>query len=640
LTQNNLALLKGCLSSLQESIDASRVPFEVICVFNGTDADVVRTFVKSLRGVRDIRASANLGFGGGNNFAAKRARGKYLVFLNDDTVTQRNWLEALVCTAEQMPEAGALGSRILFPDGTLQEAGGIIWSDGSTRPLGRGAAPGSLAYSYLRRVDYASANGLLVRRELFEALGGFDSRFFPAYYEDTDLCLGIRHTLGSEVYYEPRSMIYHVEAASSPSNDFRAFLFRRNQELLAKKWAGALATYARPEPDSTVAVERAVLRRRGTIARVLVIDDRLPDAGRSSGGLGSGFVRARELFEDLNRSEFAVSIYPSDANVRTHDNPLSVLGVDVIAEKLTDHLEKAEKRYDAVLISRPHNFAAFYDDIRRLQPNATIVYDAEALYHKRLWIQARFEATAAQREVVARQASAMEELETRIARSADRIVVISHEEREWLESIADHSPIDFIRPLLSGIQFTDAAPSQRGGAIFVAGWLGGMASPNVDAVRWYSECIVPRLLAAMPEFRTSVTGRGVPACIQALGNRNLVFSGFVNSIAGLYAAARVVVVPTRIGAGVKNKTMEALQFGVPVVSTSVGAQGLGLRDEAQIDITDDPEDFARRIVALATDDGLWLQRRTAIQQRLLEWESERISWRDVIARALSVASNR
>src|SRR6185312_9863438 len=115
-----------------------------------------------------------------------------------------------------------------------------IWSDGSTKPVGRGERPGSLAYSYVRNVDYTSANGMLVLREDFERLGGFDNRYFPAYYEDTDLCLALRHELKQEILYEPRAIISHVEAASSTDPNFRHFLFRRNRALLADKWREVL----------------------------------------------------------------------------------------------------------------------------------------------------------------------------------------------------------------------------------------------------------------------------------------------------------------------------------------------------------------------------------------------------------------
>lgn len=640
LTQDQLEHLGRCLSSIQRSVDGKQVPYEVILVFNGTDPSAVQTFLKSVVGLRPIQLALNLGFGGGNNFAVRRARGEYLAFLNDDATVEPGWLEALLRTAVAYPCAGAVGSRILFADGSLQEAGGIIWSDGSTRPLGRGAPKGSLAYSYLRPVDYISANGLLVRRAAFDALGGFDARYFPAYYEDTDLCLGLRHRLGLEVLYEPRAVIKHVEAASSQDNAFRSFLFRRNQALLREKWSDELSIYARPEPESPAAVRRADLRRRGNPTRVLVIDDRLPDPGRGLGGLGSGFVRALELFAELNSSEFAVAIYPTDRSDPPKENTLSSLGVDVIEEDLGEHLSRPGVEYDVVIISRPHNAEIFLGSIRAALPDAKVIYDAEALYHKRLRIQAELEGNAERREFRETEAAAMERLESSIAASVDAVVAISHEEHAWLIAVPNHARTEFMIPLLSGIEMGPSNPAERAGAVFVAGWLGGDDSPNVDALSWYCQHVVPQIRSLLPNFRTYVTGKNPPLRVAQLADENVILTGFVRSIRDLYASARVAIAPIRVGAGVKNKTMEALQHGVPVVATQVGAEGLGVRDRVEIDITDDPREFAQRIVTLATDAAAWSLRRNAIETYVATLEKVRLRWPDVIFRAISSGRHR
>lgn len=635
LTQEQLEHLGGCLASLERTIDPGRTPYEVILVFNGTEPHAAKTFLKSVTGVHAHRLALNLGFGGGNNYAAARARGDFLVFLNDDAEVERGWLDALLAAAETYPNAGAVGSRILFVDGSLQEAGGIIWSDGSTRPLGRGARPGSLAYSYVRAVDYVSANGLLVRRADFDALGGFDPRYFPAYYEDTDLCLGLRHRLAREIVYEPRAVIRHVEAASTQDNAFRSFLFRRNQAILREKWASVLPEYAAPEPESPVAVAAAGRRRRRHPARVLVIDDRLPDPGKGSGGLGSGFVRAHELFAELGSAGMAVTIYPSDRSHPPHENSLAALGIDVVEESLQEHLAHPENRYDAVVVSRPHNADLFFDTLRRGLPDAKIIYDAEALYHKRLRIQVALEEDDDKRKLREAEAAAMERVESHVARFADAVVAISYEERDWLEAIPGHAPIELMVPLLSAIEMGVADPQARSSAVFVAGWLGGDDSPNVDALRWYCREVVPHVRAALPEFRTLVTGKNPPLSVARLAADDVVLLGFVTSIKELYDAARIAVAPIRMGAGVKNKTMEALQYGVPVVATAVGAEGMGLTDGHEIDVTDDPGEFARRIVALASDPAVWLARRRALESRVRAWESQRVSWADVIARVLA-----
>jgi hypothetical protein len=182
-------LLIPCLRSLAAL--AGTPSHEVVVIANGTPESALAT-LPGQESLVVVISSLNLGFGGGCNWGARFARGRYLVFLNDDTVVEPDWLRALVEVAEDDPRIGAVGSRLLDPDGTLQEAGSILWSDATTHPVGRGLPPGTPAYDSVRDVDYCSACGLLVRREAWEAAGGFDEAYFPAYREDVDLCLSLR----------------------------------------------------------------------------------------------------------------------------------------------------------------------------------------------------------------------------------------------------------------------------------------------------------------------------------------------------------------------------------------------------------------------------------------------------------------
>jgi GT2 family glycosyltransferase len=621
-------LLEECLRAIARATDRNVVPYEVIVVFQQMTERAVEAFTASFTDIRALRPRVNLGFGGGNNFAARYARGRYLVLLNDDAVPQPGWLERLVDAAERDSSIGAVGSRILFPDWTVQEAGSILWSDGSCYPVGRGDRPGAVRYAYVRPVDFCSANGLLVRRDTFERAGGFDPRFFPAYYEDVDLCMTIRHRLGEHIVYEPRSVILHQEAATGNRNrDFRDFLFRRNKTALCEKWTHELRAQSAPQPDSPIAIERAILRARGNPTRVLVLDDRIPNAAS-----GSGFGRTVDLLADLHDRDFAVSFHPCAGSAAMLENPLAGLGVDLILEPLHEHLARPEKRYDVIVISRPHNYERLHHLVRERQERALLIYDVEALYHRRLFLQAKLETDPQRRAMLEAEAQAMQALESSIARSCDRLVAISETEHAWLSGIENHAPIDFMRPL-SRAEMPPSHLHERTNAVFVAGWLAGNASPNVEALRWYRERVVPLVRRQLPDFETLVTGSNPPLAVQAMDGNGIRLVGRVGSIASFYRNARIAVSPMLAGAGVKIKTIEALQHGVPVVATTVGAEGLGLSDGDTIDITDDPGEFAQRIVSLLSDDGIWLTRRNSFQRRVETWKRESISWKDVVLRA-------
>ena len=261
-------LIEGCLDALTGS--GPSVDIEVVVVANGLHGDGF----SSLRHRDDIvlvHSRVNAGFSGGNNLAVRFARGRYLLFLNDDSLVEPGYIDRLLSALERDPSIAAVGGRVLWADGTLQEAGSVLWSDGWAAHVGAGLPADSTAYQYVRYADYVSANGLLVERHAWDAVGGFDERYFPAYYEDVDLCLAL-WAHGYRVAYEPRARLTHLESQST-STPFRNFLLIRNRAQLVAKWADLLASFAEhPDPIDDAAIDAAVHRAERSIGRVLVLE--------------------------------------------------------------------------------------------------------------------------------------------------------------------------------------------------------------------------------------------------------------------------------------------------------------------------------------------------------------------------------
>jgi GT2 family glycosyltransferase len=302
LTRHGPQRLERCLAALARLPDA--VSREILILLNDADDDVRALLDAPGTGVRVLESAVNLGFAGGCNLAARAATGRHLVFLNDDTEVEARWLESLVEIADADPRVGAVGSCILFPDGSVQETGSIVWRDGSTMGLGRGERPESPSVGFVRQVDYCSACSLLVRREAWDAVGGFCEDYFPAYYEDVDFCLSIR-ALGYRVLYAPRSRVRHHEGGSSDP-EFRIFLHRHQRRLFRHRWGHVLREFEPPNPESAAAVRRAAFRARGCPRRLLVVDDRLSDPTS-----GSGFGRMRDAVVALSKADYAVSVWSS-----------------------------------------------------------------------------------------------------------------------------------------------------------------------------------------------------------------------------------------------------------------------------------------------------------------------------------------
>jgi GT2 family glycosyltransferase len=250
-------LLLACLRSLAAH-GPREIPFETIAVLNaGMSAHEERLRAEAA-GVRWVGSSANLGLAGAGNRGRALARGELLVLLHDDAEVEPGWLEALVQAADRHPEAGAVGGKVLFPDGRLQSAGMILWRDATTSPpWTKDAAPDPAVFDRPRAADYCGTSSLLVRAEVWDAAGGLDERFFPVYFVDVDLAMAIRR-MGRVVLCEPRSVIRHHQGASG-NLAFRVFVTQRNRRLFLEKWGSALEEHE-PREGTPEVIERALAR--------------------------------------------------------------------------------------------------------------------------------------------------------------------------------------------------------------------------------------------------------------------------------------------------------------------------------------------------------------------------------------------
>jgi GT2 family glycosyltransferase len=615
-------LLLPCLASIRQNVPAD-LAYEVVVVGNGLPPDRAAALDDvEWPALRVLHTPVNVGFGAACNRGAAAAAGEYVVFLNDDTEILPGWLESLAGSADANPGAAAVGSLVLFPDGTIQEAGSVVWRDGSTSGVARGESVEAASYLFLRRVDYCSACSLLVRRRQFDAAGGFDRRYFPAYYEDVDLCFAFARD-GFDVLFDPRSRVVHHESVSS-SGPRKTFLSLRHRELFARKWGSELERHE-PASGDPVAIARAVERARGR-AHLLIVDDRPPQRG-----CGAGFSVLLDAVEEIAGTGWAVTVAVSD-KLDGDARRLAELGVHVVVERPDEVLTTRRDEFDRVLISRPHNFERFAALVRAHQPRASLVYLAEALFYRRM--QRALEVTPADapgREQLTADMLQSREMERAIPRDADLVVCVSDEEAAILQTVDAHCPIDTIRPVERRVAPTLAGFSERSGLLFTPGWLAGDASPNVDALEWFVRMVLPRLVAQDPDIRVRVTGSNPPAAACALAGSAVELVGYVPDLRNLYEDTRVVIVPMRVGSGVKVKCLEAVQHGVPVVSTSVGAEGLALADPRAVVVADEAGAFADSVLELYCSQHAWERQRDHVLRVAGRWRAEpERTWRDVV----------
>ena len=250
---NQISFTENCLGRLRETLPPN-FDGEIIVVDDASTDETPLLLERLARAdarLRVLRNEQNLGFVGSCNRGAEAAGGEVLVFLNNDTLPAPGWLPPLLRVLAERADAGAVGGKLVYPDGTLQEAGGCIFSDGTGCNFGKhDPRPDAPLYNFLREVDYCSGALLATPRALFLSAGGFDERFAPAYYEDTDYCFALRER-GLRVYYQPESVVVHFEGATAGTDaGSGAKRFQEvNRDKFLDKWRHALARQP-PPPDA------------------------------------------------------------------------------------------------------------------------------------------------------------------------------------------------------------------------------------------------------------------------------------------------------------------------------------------------------------------------------------------------------
>ena len=272
-------VLYGEWPRVREALEAVRahtdLPSEVVLVDNPADGGMRERLRDEVRGGTVVLNDRNVGFGPGANQGADLARGRHLVFLNSDAVVRPGWLDPLIESLEHDPLVGAAVPKFLNGDGTLQEAGGLVFGDGSTRMYGHGQDPNDPRYRFRRYVDYGSGACLAVRRSTFLEMGGFDPVYLPAYCEDVDLQLSLRRR-GLRTVYEPRAEVVHARFGSAGRETEARHWVERNTGILRDRWSEFLA--ARPMPPGDVVDHHRFVAARDADAsdRILVLADRVP----------------------------------------------------------------------------------------------------------------------------------------------------------------------------------------------------------------------------------------------------------------------------------------------------------------------------------------------------------------------------
>ena len=590
---NQFPYTYNCLKSIV--LHSRDLAYEVI-VADDCSSDLTNKLTEIVSGVRVIRNEENLHFLKNCNHASVEAKGKYILFLNNDTQVMEGWLQSLADLLEKHEDIGMTGSKLIYPDGKLQEAGGIVWQNGNAWNYGHGQNPAAPEYNYVKETDYISGAAIMIRRDLWEQLGGFDERFEPAYCEDSDLAFQVRKA-GYKVVYQPKSVVVHFEGITNgtdTSNGEKAWQVTNGRKFL-EKWDDVLKEEQNPEGKDLF---RARDRSKGK-KTLLIIDHYVPMYDKDAGSRTMYHYICLFADKGYNVKFLGDNFYPHEP----YTEKLQQMGVEVIygdwyAQHWKDWLKDIGQDLDYVMLSRPHISIKYLDAVREYT-EAKIVYIGHDLHFWRE--EMRYEKTGEADAL--REAKKWKEIELKLLKGADVSYYVSDLEiakiqsmdpsitvRKWPINIFDHVP---------DVQYN---AEEREDLLFIGGFTHG---PNMDAALWAANEIMPLVWKKLPEVKLHIVGSNAPEEVLKLANERVIVHGYLTDeeLDKLYQTCKMELVSLRYGGGVKGKVIEAMKNGLPIVTTSVGTQGLSGTDEFLL-MGETAEELAEQIISHYEDSSL------------------------------------
>jgi GT2 family glycosyltransferase len=564
-----------CLKSLQKNTDAT--PYEVILV-DDASTDLTWEAAQNIRGIRIIKITENVGYLRATNLGAAYAEAEYIVLLNNDTEPISGWLDSLVLELDKDNSVAICGSTLIYPTGILQESGGQIFSGGNAWNLGRGKDPRNGMYQIRREVDYVSAASIIVRKSFWREVGGYDEQFAPAYCEDSDLCL-TAWQLGYKVIVTPESWVIHHEGVShgtSTSSGLKAFQVK-NVKKFNVKWSKTL-----PNHWIDFGVPR-IERIRHSKGIIFVADRQLPSISRDAGS-----IRTVQIITHLINLNYHVVLTALDTSTTEADiGYLQKIGIEVHLnwEDALEALRVRGIRVSHAWLFRSEVVDFFADRIKQLLVNTKIIADLMDL---------DYEWSNSVTKISSKQIS--------IANGAERVILVSPTEAKLLESVIQHRKVDVLWAEYP-VKESEYSFGGSHGLIFVGGF---RHKPNIEGILWFANSVLPHLKKLNFTAPIRVVGSGLSLThIDLLSKAGIEVLGKQDNLQEIYGISRVAIVPLLSGRGLKGKIGEAMSYGVPVVTTSIGSEGFGFDTESFILISDNPVQFAHNIILAHENQSEW-----------------------------------
>lgn len=587
-----LDYLLRCLYSI--GIAETSIKYEVILIDDCGPEKVTKRLGKLKNNLIIHRNDKNIGFTNSCNKGAKLAKGKFLCFLNSDTIVTDQWSDNLLNSFKLAKNVGIAGSRLFYEDASLQEAGGIVFSNGDAANIGKNEPSDSSWFKYFKDVDYVSGASLVISKIDFNKLDGFDQRFTPAYYEDTSLCLDVRHKLNKRVIVNPLSIVIHHEGATNGRDENKGFkkFLPINKEKFIDKHTKDLESYGESYANMWWDRDKYIK------SNILILDQCIPTPNEDSGSKDMDNMLRALLNQNYRPHFFALSNRGETPETYGYyeKGVHCVFGKEYI--NFEDFYKKYHSLFSLVIISRVTSYDEVAKTINKYTPNIKSIFYTVDLHHIRL--ESEFQNT--HNPSVQKLARQIKIKEIHAIKSSTKSVVLSHKEKDYLVNQHNISSQKLLVWPLIRSEFENLNMFKKNKdakeIIFIGGY---RHTPNVEAIKFLEEKIMPELLNIFKENGTSFPGIKLYGSkptnyIKSLQNNNLRYMGFVKNESDAFVNAKISIAPLPFGSGLKGKTLSSLIYRTPLVGSSYACEGFdNSYPKILVNSSLDPKEFALNI---------------------------------------------
>lgn len=595
---NQLNYTINCLGYLNEFLTES-ITFEIILIDDNSSENCD---LSSVSGIQIIKNSSNQGFLKNINIGVKAAKAEYIYILNNDTEVRKNFLEELFFVFENFKNVGAVGSKLLNADGTLQEAGSVFMKNCTIHQIVQRKEVFYPQVNFINKVDYCSGCSLLYKK--FDDLGNinlFDEQFAPAYFEETDFCFRLKYIQKKDIYYTSFSEVLHYNGISynAPQNNDESKkkqkeeLFKINLEKFKNKW--------QPQIDAIQATDVEQRIEELYNKEIVIFCGTIPEYDKDSGA-----NRLKEMIQAFVELGYYVTMIRKRTFFKENEyiEYYQRLGVNVYYEHNTKigiekYIKKNNSKASIAWFYGPDTFIEYFRTVKKYLPMSKLVYDMVDIHHLRYKRAIELEP---KRISFRKKFLKYKKIEIKAAKIADYVITISEFEENYMSQYFNKSKIITI----SNIHYIKTnfekilAFEDRKNILFI----GSGHTPNVDALKFLYEEIMPIIWSKIPSIQVNVIGN-VKDYVADIVHPNIVFHGYVPHIEKLFLENKMMIAPLRYGAGVKGKIGQAFEYFLPVVTTTIGAEGMRLKNNENALISDSAVDFAHSVINLYTNKDLW-----------------------------------